>query len=296
MLAVSVAIVVALVSPAGAIGDQPPSLPGPPPGAGSGFPSPPAPGTQPVAGPSGPATTIPPRANLPALLGGNLVQKSGRFTLRLACSGNGAVSVVASALGSGRVLSGRYLCNRHTATLRMQMRTSTLNRLRALRSVLAQASIGQGRRTSKVSLMLESRAVASSFFTDGGLECDLLAPDTAYVAAPNFTLHPPAIIDVRPWVAVFSARSGWQWVGAAGVARSTWYRWTATASGVMQWFTPAGALNPWTWAPITVRSSGPLYAIGAFEVAYRYAHPVYQWGYVRSYSGSGAGTDFCRYG
>lgn len=277
-------------------GDQPPSLPGPPPGAGTGFPAAPAPGTVPVAGPGGPATTIRGSTNLPGLLDGTVVvPRSGQFTLQLACSADGGVAVAAPGLASGRIASGRYACRGHRASLRFRLRGAAVKRLDALGSVLAQATLGRGRLTSSVSLTLRARSAAAGFWTDGGLECDLLGFNESYIAAPNFTVRPPAIIDVRPWVAVFTSRSGWQWVGTLGPGHSAWYRWTATPSGVQEWYTPAGALNPWTWAPIAVRPAGATYAIGAFEIVYRYTHPVYQWRYIPSYASSSPASAFCRY-
>ena len=36
-------------------------------------------------------------------------------------------------------------------------------------------------------------------------------------------------------------------------------------------------LKRWTWAPISAPRGHRLYAIGVFEVEYRYAHPTYVW-------------------
>jgi hypothetical protein len=127
------------------------------------------------------------------------------------------------------------------------------------------------------------------------MECSLLGADTPYLVAPNFTVGPPAIIDVRPWVAWYTAATGWRWIGTTGVNSSSWYRWTATPAGVQQWFTPTGALNPWTWAPIRVRAGRGMYTLGVFEVVYWYPHPRYVWQYTRSRLGPASTGTYCTY-
>ena len=104
--------------------------------------------------------------------------------------------------------------------------------------------------------------------------------ERAILVAPNFTVTPSAIIDVRPWFAFYTPSNGWRWLGTTGVNSSSWYRWSATPTGVATWMTPAGALNPWTWAPLPVRPGQQTYAITAFEVIYWYAHPRYVWAYA----------------
>jgi hypothetical protein len=135
----------------------------------------------------------------------------------------------------------------------------------------------------------------SSFWTDGGLNCSLLGNYTPYLVAPDFTVNPAAIIDVRPWVAFYTGDHGWQWLGTGGLNRSSWYRWTAGPGGVLQWKTPTGALNPWTWAPIRVGAGQHTDAIGAFEVIYRYAHPRYVWRFARSQVSASASGTYCTY-
>jgi hypothetical protein len=84
-------------------------------------------------------------------------------------------------------------------------------------------------------------------------------------------------------------------VGTAGLNRSTWYQWTATPNGIMQWYTPAGALNQWTWAPIAAPSGRRMYAVGVFEVEYLYTHPTYAWEFSRSQPNGGAAGTYCSY-
>ena len=58
--------------------------------------------------------------------------------------------------------------------------------------------------------------------------------------------------------------------------------------------TPTGALNRWTWAPISVTPGKQTYAIAAFEVEYLYFHPRYAWRFAKSNS-EGAKTTFCSF-
>jgi hypothetical protein len=99
---------------------------------------------------------------------------------------------------------------------------------------------------------LAAKPAPLSFWSDGGLNCSLLGNYTPYLVAPTFTVNPPAIIDVRPWVAFYTGADGRQWLETNGLNRSSWYRWTANAQGPVQWTTPTGSINPWTWAPIRV--------------------------------------------
>jgi hypothetical protein len=64
---------------------------------------------------------------------------------------------------------------------------------------------------------------------------------------------------------------------------------------VTQWRTLGGALNRWTWAPITVCPASNTYAIGVFEVVYWYTHMRYVWEYTPSLMGSGAKSTYCSY-
>jgi len=73
------------------------------------------------------------------------------------------------------------------------------------------------------------------------------------------------------------------------------FAWTATPTGVIQWRTPAGALNRFTWAPISVRAGAGTYAIGVFEVTYWYTHMRYVWEYTSSLMSNGAKTSYCSY-
>ena len=98
------------------------------------------------------------------------------------------------------------------------------------------------------------------------MECSLLAPYDAYLVAPNFTVTPPAIIDVRPWVAWYTSANGWRWHGTIGLNRSSWYRWSATRRRAAAWMTPTVALNPWTWIHVDVPAAQHIHAICGIRV------------------------------
>jgi len=270
------------------------SLPGPPPTAGQGFPAAPAPGTVPVPGPVGPPTSLPTNFSGSSLRSGFVVVHGGRFTLDIACRAGGRVTLTASTLGSGIVARGGYACRDRTGTAHLSLRRPSAGRLTALKSALAQVSLGRGD-AEKFSILLATRPTSSPSWSGGGLQCSVLGLYEPYLVAPNFTVTPPALIDVRPWVAWYTAASGWRWLGIDGPGRSSWYRWSATDSGVATWMTPSGALNPWTWAPIRVRPHQQISMIGAFEVIYWYAHPRYVWAYAPSWPTGSAARTYCTF-
>jgi hypothetical protein len=281
--------------PAAAASTSTPSLPGPPPQVGAGFPAPPAPGTVPVAGPAGPSSSIPTRVGGPGLLSGTARLSGRHLTLAIACRTNGRASVAAAAIHPGTLARAGYSCRKGHASAALTISAASAHRLTGLGSALARVTLGRGRATAQYSLTLESGTIAPSFWSDGGLECSLLGTDEPYLVAPDFTVTPAAVIDMRPWIAFYTAANGWRWLGTAGLNRSTWYRWTATSAGVMQWMTPTGALNPWTWAPINVHPGQRTYAVGVFELIYWYAHPRYVWRYAYSQLSPSSSGTYCRY-
>ena len=191
------------------------------------------------------------------------------------------MSLTAANLGPGILARGRYSCRNRQGSAQLSLRPAAGRKLAALKSTLATVTLGAGN-GERFAITLESRPTAPSYWSNGGIECRLLGPNEPYLVAPNFTVTPPAIIDVRPWVAWYTPANGWRWLGTTGVNSSSWYRWSATSSGVVTWMTPAGALNPWTWAPIVVPGGGQTEAIGVFELIYWYAHPRYVWAYTHS--------------
>ena len=272
----------------------PASLPGPPPGAATGFPTEPASGSTPPAQPLGPAATIPTRVPGPGLLSGT-VRLSGRLlTLGIACRTGGSASLSAAAIANGVIARANYTCRQHRGYAPLKLSSGDAHRLTTLGSTLGQVRVGRGGGSEQFSLTLAARKVNASFWSDGGLECSLLGPNEPYLVSPRFTVKAPLLIDVRPWIAFYTSANGWQWLGTAGLNHSNWYEWTATANGPLQWLTPAGASNPWTWAPIYVHGGRGTYAIGVFEAIYWSAHTRYVWQYATSHTSSGLST-FCGY-
>ena len=286
---------ISLTAANAAAADAVPSLPGPPPPAGTGFPLPPAPTTVPVAGPTGPPTSIPARVATPGLLSGTARLSGRQVTLAIACPSDGSASIAASAIRKGIIARTSYRCIARRASARFSLRPADAHRVAQLGSTLAQVTIGRGRAVGQFAVTLGTRPVGPTFWTDGGMECSLLGGYVPYVVAPNFTVNPPALIDVRPWVAFYTNASGWQWLGTSGLGRSQWYRWSAGADGILQWKTPTGAVNPWTWAPIRAPAGQHMYAIAAFEVIYWYFHPRYLWRLAPSAPTTSTTGTYCSY-
>lgn len=268
-----------------------PTLPGPPPGAGSGYPPAPPSGGTPAAEPVGPAASIPSRLAGPGLLGGTGVVHGRTLRLMVACQASGTATLSATAIQSRPLGRDHYRCTKGRGAVAFKLPASVPGRVRALHSTIGTIVLG---RTS-FSLTLSTRSVPDVFWSDGGLQCNFLGANQPFLVAPNFQVTPPAVIDVRPWVAFYTTSSGWQWLGTDGLERSTWYQWTASPGGVLQWFTPAGALNRWTWAPISVPSGHHIYAVGVFEVEYLYRHPTYVWEFAKSQSTGAATGTYCAY-
>jgi hypothetical protein len=224
------------------------------------------------------------------------VRAQGRqVTLQIACSGNGSATLSAAAIAKGTLARGAYTCTSHRASAQLKLSGPAAHELGLLKSTLGHVKLGKGGATTQYAITLESRPTASPRWSDGGLVCSFYGPDSPMVSAPNFTVQPPAIIDIRPWIAFYTAANGWRWLGTAGLNRSLWYRGTATPTGVTQWRTLGGALNRWTWAPIIVRPRSTTYAIGVFEVVYWYTHMRYVWEYTSSLTSTGAKMSYCSY-
>ncbi|MFL5861859.1 MAG: hypothetical protein ACJ780_13940 [Solirubrobacteraceae bacterium] len=177
----------------------------------------------------------------------------------------------------------------------MSLRPADARRLAALGATDATATVRQGGLTSKLSVRLQTSALKPEYWSDGGLVCNLYGADEPYLVAPNFTSTPATVINVRPWLAWYTEANGWRWLGPSGMNTSRWYRWTATPTGVAQWRTPAGATNPWTWAPIYASAGQHIFALAAFEIVYWEPHPRYEWRYTLSSAGGNSLTTFCVY-
>jgi hypothetical protein len=298
-LAVALTAVAAIAvigsAPATAATGAPVGLPGPPPLAMTNYPTPPV-GPVTAAGPAGPPATVPTKLGGPGLLSGVVTAQGRQLTLQIACSGNGSATVSATAiLKKGALARGSYTCVSHRATAQLKLSAAAAHELGLLKSTLGHVKLGKGSATTQYAITLQSRPAPSPRWTDGGLVCNFYGPNSPMVSAPNFTVSPPAIIDIRPWVAFYTANNGWRWLGTAGLNKSLWYRGTATPTGVTEWRTPGGALNRFTWAPITVRPGANTYAIGVFEVVYWYTHMRYVWEYTSSLMGTGAKSTYCSY-
>jgi hypothetical protein len=280
---------------AAALTGAPPSLPGPPPAAGSGFPAPPAPGSVAVTAADRAAVTIPTRVSGPGLLNGTVRLHRLRLSLAIACRTGARLSLTAAAIRRGILARTSYRCQARRASPQLSLSHADARRLAALRSTTATLTIATANTTEQLSLTLTAGLTRPSYWTDGGLQCSLLGDYTADLAAPNFTITPSTTIDVRPWIAWYTAATGWQWLGTTGPNTSRWYRWTATPDGIQQFKTPAGAINPWTWAPISVHPAQHTYAIGVFEVRYWYPHPQYAWSYTRSSLNANTPATYCTY-
>lgn len=266
-----------------------PALPGPPPGAGLGYPAAPAPGTSPAAQPVGPPSQIPGTVPGPGLLSGDAQIHGRTLHVTLACRADGSASLSAPAIGPGVLAKGRYKCHKGRAALTLKVPAADAHRFST--PMIGTLSLG----AQQFQITLANGPVSNTAWTDGGLQCNLFGPDTPYLVAPDFRVSPAAVIDVRPWVAFYTDASGWQWLGTAGVNKSNWYQWTATPTGISNWMTPAGALNPWTWAPISVHPGHHTYAVGVFEVEYLYFHPSYTWHYAPSQTATGQPTTYCSF-
>ena len=296
-LAASVCVLAAIgFSAAQAVAAQaaPPGLPGPPPGAGSGFPLPPPPGQGPGAQPLGPPTAIPTGASGPGLLSGTANLRGTRVTLTVACTAGGRASLSAPSVANGTLASARYRCSRRRASVRLSLPTAAAGRIARAGQVLASVAFVQPGTTERLSLTLAVRPQPASYWTsEFGLRCNRPGYQPQLLA-PNFSDTRPTTIDVRPWLAWYTAATGWHWIGTMGANASRWYRWTATPTGVAEWQT-SGAITPWTWSPISVSPGRGTYVIAAFEAIYWYEHPEYVWSYARSGQGESVVTTYCVY-
>lgn len=272
---VSLAAALAATVTAQAATVTPPALPGAPPGAGVGYP---AVGATPSTVTAGPATVISSAGSPPGLLGGSAKLSGRTVSFPVACSRAGSATLSGPAPGSTASLGrASYRCVKGRATVSIKLTAAAVRRLPG--TTMTTVTLG----ARQFSLTVSRGKVTTPYWGKSpGMECDFFGTNNSFLEAPNFTLTPAATVDVRPWLAVYTAKAGWQWIGTAGPDRSSWYQWTATSSGISQWVTPFGALNPWTWAPITVRSGVAADTVGVFEVEYMYAHPAYVWGLTLS--------------
>jgi hypothetical protein len=274
---------------------EPPGLPGPPPGVGSGFQLPPAPGQAPSPEPTGPATTILSTASGPGLLSGTASLQGTRLALRIACAGRGSAAISVPAVGRGTLAQAPYKCSKRRGTVRLSLPATAASRIARSGDTLARVSFKQGGLTERRSLELGSQTSAAGTWTSVyGLRCGAPGSYQAQLLAPNFTDTPSTTLDVRPWLAWYTSATGWQWLGTAGPDRSSWYRWTATPSGVAEW-QQAGTISPWTWGPISVARGHGTYVVSVFEAIYWYSHPADVWRDARSGPDANTISTYCEY-
>ncbi len=270
----------------------PPSLPGPPPGAGTGFSLPPAPAQPPPPeAPGGPAT-IPFDPSGPGLLSGSAEPSGRHLKLPIACQAGGRAALSLPGVATGTVAQTRYKCAGGRSTVSFSLDKRVAGQIARSGSVLAGVTFKQGSATEHLSVMVGPSPAAPQFWTSVfGLECSSSGSNQAELLAPNFTVTPATTIDVRPWLAWYTAATGWQWLGTEGPNASRWYRWTGTPDGVAEWHTPSGVITPWTWGPISISPGQGAYVIAVLEAVYWYSHPVYVWQYAHSYPSS----PYCAY-
>jgi hypothetical protein len=270
--------------PAQAATVRPPGPPGAPPGADVGYP---AVGAAAPTAATGPATVIS-TGSPPGLLGGSAKLKGRTVSFPIACSRSGSVRLSGPAPASTASLGrASYRCVKGQATVSIKLSAASVRRLPS--TALTTVALG----ARQFTLTVSRSSAPTPYWKGAGMQCDFFGANSSFLEAPNFTLSPAATVDVRPWLAVYTAKAGWQWIGTGGPNRSSWYQWTATPSGISQWVTPFGALNPWTWGPISVRPGVTADTVGVFEVEYMYAHPAYVWGLTRSDGYGVASGPYC---
>jgi hypothetical protein len=275
----------------------PPSLPGLPPGTDTGYPAAPAVGTTPGPGIAGPVSRIPAGVDAPGLLGSTALLRGRALSLTIACPSNGRGTITDAAVSAGALGHATYTCKTNRAVVSFTLSAAHAKRVKALGSSTGQITLGSGHAAASFPVTVAIKTAAAQFWgQDGGLQCNLYGRDRAFLVSPNFTVTPDATIDVRPWVAFYTSAHGWQWLGTDGLNQSTWYQWTASPTGVVQWMNAAGALNRWNWPRIDVPAGQSLQVIAGFEVVYLFnVHAEYAWRFAASQPATGASTTYCTY-
>jgi ribosomal protein L37E len=234
---------------------------------------------------------------MPGLLSGTASLGRSGVKLRVACRAGGKATFGVPSFGSASLASARYKCAGGRGTASFALSASIVARINRSGSVLGRVSFTQGGALTRASVMVGPRPPAAVFWTSVfGLQCGAPGGFQAVLQAPNFTVTPPTTIDVRPWLAWYTPATGWQWQGTVGPGASRWYRFTATPTGVAEWRTPLGTVEPWLWSPIAVARGRGVYMTAVFEAVYWYTHPAYVWRFAHSVPGTGPLGGFCAYG
>jgi hypothetical protein len=260
-----------------------PGPPGPPPGAGSGFPPPPPSGAPTTSTGGAAAIAIPGTSTALGLRSGVAQVSNGTVTLSLACSRGGSASL----RDTGVKVTTTYKCRHGSAAPRFSFTQAQAGKVLAGGGSLATLTLA-GAVAAPMSVQLSRGTFVPTYWTSTfGLNCTAGGSDTAMLSAPNFSVSPATTIDVRPWLAWYTPKTGWQWLGLDGAGISSWIRWTGTPSGVFEWQS-GGVTTPWMWGPIQIAPGHATQVVAVFETIYWYSHPVYVYRYARSQPGSGA--------
>lgn len=268
----------ALAAPVASAAAAPPGLPGPPPSTGTGLPLPPAPGAAPGPAASLGATTLPTTTTGPGVLTGYVTLSGSSVSVKLACAASGSATLLGA--------KSTYRCKHGRSTATFILTKAQAGKIPRLGGITAKLTVVEKGTTEQLTVSVSKILPAPSYWTSNfGLSCTALGSNVAQLIAPNFSASLPTTIDVRPWLAWYTPSTGWQWLGSRGPGKSSWYRWTATPSGVFEW-QQSGTITPWTWAPISVAPGHGTYVVAAFEAVYWYGNPAYVWNYAHSQPGS----------
>jgi hypothetical protein len=203
--------------------------------------------------------------------------------VKLACAAGGSATLRTAGVSAKTT----YRCKRGRATALFTLTKAQAARIPRLGGVTAALTLVEKGKTEHLSVSVSKILPAPPYWTSNfGLSCTTpQGSNVAQLVAPNFSASLPTTIDVRPWLAWYTPSTGWQWLGSRGPGKSSWYRWTATPSGVAEW-QQSGTITPWTWGPISVAPGHGTYLVAAFEAVYWYGNPANVWNYAHSQPGS----------
>ena len=180
-----------------------------------------------------------------------------------------------------------YRCKKGRATAKFTPSKTQAARIPRLGGITAALTLVEKDKTEHLSVSVSKILPAPPYWTSNfGLSCAAEGSNVAQLVAPNFSASLPTTIDVRPWLAWYTPSTGWQWLGSRGPGKSSWYRWTATPSGVAEWQQNGTITTPWTWGPISVAPGHGTHLVAAFEAVYWYGNPAKVWNYAHSQPGS----------
>jgi hypothetical protein len=203
--------------------------------------------------------------------------------VKLACAAGGSATLRTTGVSAKTT----YRCKHGRATALFALTKAQASRIPRLGGVTAGLTLVEKGKTEHLSVSVSKILPAPPYWTSNfGLSCTTpQGSNVAQLVAPNFSASLSTTIDVRPWLAWYTPSTGWQWLGSRGPGKSSWYRWTATPSGVAEW-QQNGTITPWTWGPISVAAGHGTYLVAAFEAVYWYGNPANVWNYAHSQPGS----------